>query len=53
MDPLTVISALLDIIIKIAGIEAAKAQLSLKEAELANQAADAIELARFGKTSGQ
>lgn len=51
MDPLTVVSALIDLIIQLVGLDGAKAQLSKKEAELANQAADAIELAKFGKTS--
>lgn len=51
MDVLVVVSHLLDLILKLVPIETAKAQLSAKEAELAQATADAIELARFGRTS--
>lgn len=52
MDVLAIVSRLLDIILALVPIETAKAQLSQKEAELANASADAVEIARWGKTSG-
>lgn len=51
METSVLVSILLDIVIRLIGLEGAKAQLSQKEAELANLSADAVERARFGKTS--
>ena len=51
MDPFKVASLLLDIVISLIGLEKAKAELSQRDVQLANVAADAGELAKFGKVS--
>ncbi len=50
---LSFIMGLLDFVVGIIGREKAKALLSLEDAERANAMADALELIKFGRTSGE
>ncbi len=52
MEILAIVSKLLDLVMQLIGPEQAKTQLSEAEARFANQAADALEIAKFGKVSG-
>jgi hypothetical protein len=51
MEVLELCRMLLSLVVSIIGIEKAKAELSELDVRLANASADAIELARWGRTS--
>jgi len=51
LEVIHVVGALLDLVIRLVGIEKVKAELSLREAQLTNLGADAAEIARWGRTS--
>ena len=51
MDPLKVALTLLELAVRLIGLENAKAALSEMDVRLANAGADAVEVAKWGRTS--